>query len=38
VTGLAALEMALAHFGADVRLGVGVGAAEAVLREGLPPR
>lgn len=38
VTGLAALEMALAHFGADVRLGAGVGAAEAVLREGLPPR
>jgi aspartate aminotransferase-like enzyme len=38
VTGLAALEMALAHFGADVPLGAGVGAAEAVLREGLPPR
>jgi len=38
ITGLAALEMALAHFGADVRLGAGVGAAEEVLREGLPPR
>jgi aspartate aminotransferase-like enzyme len=38
VTGLAALELALAHFDAAVTLGAGVGAAEAVLREGLPPR
>jgi aspartate aminotransferase-like enzyme len=38
VTGLAALELALAHFGASVALGKGVGAAEAVLAEGLPPR
>ena len=38
VTGLAALELALAHFGAAVTYGRGVGAAEAVLAEGLPPR
>jgi aspartate aminotransferase-like enzyme len=38
VTGLAALEMALYRFGAPVELGRGVGAAEAVLAEGLPPR
>jgi aspartate aminotransferase-like enzyme len=38
VTGLAALEMALHRFGAPVELGRGVGAAEAVLAEGLPPR
>jgi aspartate aminotransferase-like enzyme len=38
VTGLAALELALAHFGAAVAYGRGVGAAEAVLAEGLPPR
>jgi aspartate aminotransferase-like enzyme len=38
VTGLAALELALHHFGAAVKLGAGVGAAEAVLAEGLPPR
>jgi hypothetical protein len=34
VTGLAALELALQHFGAPVELGRGVGAAEAILREG----
>jgi len=38
VVGLSALEMALAHFGVPVTLGAGVGAAEAVLRDGLPPR
>ncbi len=38
VTGLAALELALAHFGTPVAFGRGVGAAEAVLAEGLPPR
>jgi aspartate aminotransferase-like enzyme len=38
VTGLAALELALAHFGASVELGRGVGAAQAILAEGLPPR
>jgi aspartate aminotransferase-like enzyme len=38
VTGLAALELALRHFGAPVEFGRGVGAAEAVLSEGLPPR
>jgi aspartate aminotransferase-like enzyme len=38
VTGLAALELALHHFGTPVEFGRGVGAAEAILREGLPPR
>jgi len=38
VTGLAALELALHHFGAPVEFGRGVGAAQAILREGLPPR
>jgi len=38
VTGLAALELALHHFGAPVAFGRGVGAAEAILAEGLPPR
>jgi len=38
VTGVAALELALHHFGAAVVLGRGVGAAEQVLAEGLPPR
>jgi aspartate aminotransferase-like enzyme len=38
VTGLAALELALHRFGVPVQLGAGVGAAEAVLAEGLPPR
>jgi aspartate aminotransferase-like enzyme len=38
VVGLAALEMALAHFGRPVDFGAGVGAAEAILREGLPAR
>jgi aspartate aminotransferase-like enzyme len=38
VTGVAALELALHHFGARGALGRGVGAAEAVLAEGLPPR
>jgi len=37
VTGVAALELALRHFGAAVELGRGVGAAEAVLAEALPP-
>jgi aspartate aminotransferase-like enzyme len=36
VTALAALEMGLAVFGHPVRFGVGVGAAEAVLRDGMP--
>ncbi len=38
VTALAALELALRHFGATIELGRGVGAAEAILAEGLPPR
>ena len=38
VTGVAALELALHHFGAQVELGRGVGAAERVLAEGLPAR
>ncbi len=38
VTGIAALELALHRFGATVELGRGVGAAEAVLAEGLPAR
>ena len=38
VTGVAALELALRHFGAPIELGRGVGAAEAILAEGLPPR
>ena len=38
ITGVAALELALHHFGAKVELGRGVGAAERVLAEGLPPR
>ena len=38
VTAVAALELALRHFGAPVELGRGVGAAEAVLAEGLPAR
>jgi aspartate aminotransferase-like enzyme len=37
ITGIAALEMALSRFGVDVSLGRGVGAAQAVLAEGLPP-
>jgi aspartate aminotransferase-like enzyme len=37
VTGVAALELALDRFGARVELGRGVGAAERVLAEGLPP-
>ncbi|MFN8544831.1 MAG: alanine--glyoxylate aminotransferase family protein [Candidatus Binatia bacterium] len=36
VTGIAALELALRHFGAQVELGRGVGAAEGILAEGLP--
>jgi serine---pyruvate transaminase len=36
VTALAATELALAHFGASVRYGDGVGAAQAILAEGLP--
>ena len=38
VVGIAALELALKHFGAKVELGRGVGAAEAVLADGLPAR
>jgi aspartate aminotransferase-like enzyme len=38
VVGVAALEMALKQFGATVELGRGVGAAEAVLADGLPAR
>jgi aspartate aminotransferase-like enzyme len=38
VVGVAALELALHRFGAAVELGRGVGAAERVLAEGLPPR
>jgi aspartate aminotransferase-like enzyme len=38
VTGLAALELALQHFGVPVEFGRGIGAAEAILREGLPAR
>jgi aspartate aminotransferase-like enzyme len=38
VTALAALEMALRHFGHAVELGRGVGAAEAIIADGLPPR
>lgn len=37
VTAIGAVEMALARFGADVRFGVGVAAAERVLIEALPP-
>lgn len=36
VTALSAVELALAHFGATVRYGAGVGAAQAILAEGLP--
>ncbi len=38
VTGLAALELALHHFGVKIELGKGVGAAERVLAQGLPAR
>jgi aspartate aminotransferase-like enzyme len=38
VTGVAALELALYHFGAAVTFGRGVGAAQAILAEGLPAR
>ncbi len=38
VTALAALELAFRHFGARIEYGRGVGAAEAVLASGLPPR
>jgi aspartate aminotransferase-like enzyme len=38
VVSIAALELGLKHFGASVELGRGVGAAEAVLGEGLPAR
>jgi len=38
VTAIAALEMALQHFGHTVELGRGVGAAEAALMGALPPR
>jgi aspartate aminotransferase-like enzyme len=36
ITGIAALEMALSRFGVEVAFGRGVGAAQAVLAEGLP--
>lgn len=36
ITAVAALEMALKHFGHDLRLGAGVAAAQAVLMEALP--
>jgi len=38
VVALAALELALTHFGARVELGRGIGAAEKILGEGLPAR
>ena len=38
VTAVAALELALHRFGVPVELGRGVGAAERVLADGLPPR
>jgi aspartate aminotransferase-like enzyme len=38
VVSIAALELALKHFGAAVELGRGVGAAEAILAGGLPAR
>jgi aspartate aminotransferase-like enzyme len=38
VVAIAALEMALAHFGHQLQFGRGVGAAQAVLMAGLPPR
>jgi len=38
VNGVAALELALHRFGVPIELGRGVGAAERVLAEGLPPR
>jgi serine---pyruvate transaminase len=37
ITAVAALEMALAKFGARIDLGAGVAAAQRVLVEGLPP-
>ncbi len=37
VTAIAALEMALAAFGQRVAFGAGIGAAEAVLMDGMPP-
>jgi aspartate aminotransferase-like enzyme len=38
VTAVAALELALHRFGAKVTFGAGVGAAEAILAEGLPAK
>jgi aspartate aminotransferase-like enzyme len=38
VISLAALELALTHFGAGIELGRGIGAAEKILGEGLPAR
>ncbi len=38
VAGIAALEMALRHFGHPVALGRGVAAAQSILMEALPPR
>ena len=37
VTALAALELGLSAYGHPVKFGAGVGAAETILREGLPP-
>jgi aspartate aminotransferase-like enzyme len=37
VTAFAALEMGLAQFGAKVQFGTGVGAAQTILAEGMPP-
>jgi hypothetical protein len=37
VTAIASLEMGLAAFGHRVAFGTGVGAAQAVLMEGMPP-
>lgn len=38
ITGLAALELALTHFGAKIELGRGLAAAERILLEGLPAK
>jgi aspartate aminotransferase-like enzyme len=38
IVSVAALELALQHFGVPITLGRGVGAAETVLAEGLPAR
>ena len=38
ITGLAALELALTHFGAKIELGQGLAAAQRILLEGLPAK